>query len=85
MTKPVKAVTFTDVMDMVDGTADIDCSNRGLTSLEGCPEKVKGYFNCSGNKLTTLGGAPKKIKGDFNCSCNLLTTLEGGPEEVDDA
>ena len=46
MTKPVKAVTFTDVMDMVDGTADIDCSNRGLTSLEGCPEKVKGYFNC---------------------------------------
>ena len=42
MTKPVKAVTFTDVMDMVDGTADIDCSNRGLTSLEGCPEKVKG-------------------------------------------
>ena len=61
-----KKVRFADVMGELDGKSDIDCSNKGLTSLEGCPERVKGDFNCSGNKLTTLEGGPKKIKGDFN-------------------
>ena len=53
-------------MDSVDGMDDIDCSNKGLTSLEGCPAKVDGNFNCSGNKLTTLEGAPRTVKGDFD-------------------
>lgn len=54
----------------------------GLTSLDGCPKKIAGYFDCSFNKLTTLKGAPKEIGGEFNCAYNKLTTLEGGPKKV---
>ena len=57
------------------------CDN--LTSLEGAPKEVKGYFVCSDCKnLTTIEGAPKKCKF-FNCSwCPKLTSLEGAPKEV---
>ena len=64
------------------------CGNNRLTSLQGAPQKVGGYFSCGGNfycdnnKLTTLEGAPQKVGGDFYCSDNRLTTLEGAPQEV---
>jgi hypothetical protein len=71
-------VTFADVMGCYDGKDYIDCSNRGLTSLSGCPEKVKD-FNCSGNLLQSLDGAPEEVHGDFDCSDNRLNTLDGSP------
>ena len=52
MTEKAITVTFKDVMGSHDGKGDIDCSHKGLTSLEGCPEIVEGNFNCSGNLLT---------------------------------
>jgi hypothetical protein len=58
-------------------------NNNNLTSLEGAPEKVEGYFNCSNNNLTSLEGAPEIVEGDFYCSYNKLTTLEGAPEIVE--
>jgi hypothetical protein len=55
-----------------------------LTSLEGCPEKVK-WFNCSYcKKLKSLKGCPKYSPESFDCSeCESLTSLEGCPEYVD--
>lgn len=53
-----------------------------VTSLEGAPKKVNGYFHCGGNELTSLEGAPKKVGGSFYCDNNKLTSLEGVPNEV---
>jgi len=61
---------------------DFKCSHNNLTSLEGAPEYVGGYFDCSHNELTSLEGAPKEVGEHFNCSHNKLTTLEGAPEHV---
>lgn len=41
------------------------CNSNNLTSLQGCPEKIKGFFDCSGNSLTNLKGTPKFINGDI--------------------
>ena len=54
---------------------DLSCSYNNLTSLEGCPEVVEGYFNCSYNKLTSLEGCPEVVKGDFYCNNNNLYEL----------
>ena len=35
--------------------------NHGLTSLEGGPVEVGGYYNCAHGKLKTLDGIAKKI------------------------
>ena len=61
---------------------NLNCSNKNLTSLFGCPSSVTGYFDCSDNKLTSLEGAPKEVGGSFDCSLNELTSLEGAPKEV---
>ena len=55
---------------------DFYCSNN-LTSLEGAPSVVNGYFSCAGNKLTSLAGAPSVVNGDFYCFNNKLTSLAG--------
>ena len=60
-----------------------NCSGNRLTSLEGAPQKVDGYFDCSGNRLTSLEGAPQEVGGNFYCGYNRLTSLEGAPQEVD--
>ena len=60
---------------------NLDCSNKNLTSLFGCPSIVTGYFNCSSNYLTSLEGSPEKVRWAFNCSHNQLTSLEGSPEK----
>ena len=62
---------------------DIDCSDQGLTSLKGAPEKVGGNFDCSNNNLTSLQGAPKEVDGYFDCSDNKLTNLKGAPKYVE--
>jgi hypothetical protein len=36
-----------------------------LTSLEGAPKELRGYFVCNGNPLTDLKGIPEKIGKDF--------------------
>jgi len=43
---------------------DINVTNMKLTTLEGAPQTVGGYFYCSNNKLTSLEGAPQKV-GSF--------------------
>ena len=57
---------------------DLDCSDKKLISLFGCPSIVTGHFNCSYNKLTSLEGAPEKVGGGFDCSYNPdLESLDG--------
>ena len=48
----------------------LDCSDLGLTSLEGAPKVVKGDFYCFNNNLTSLEYAPEVVKGGFSCSNN---------------
>jgi len=62
---------------------DIDVSNLKLTSLEGAPKKVHGYFWCYDNEnLTSLKGAPETVGGNFGCYNNQLKSLEGSPRSV---
>jgi hypothetical protein len=65
-------------------TEDFDCSENKLTSLEGGPIKVGGYFNCSHNQLTSLEGSPREIGKSFYCHNNYLTSLIGAPNKVGD-
>jgi hypothetical protein len=59
-----------------------DCSNEGLTTLEGCPEKVGKQFMAYGNEITTLVGGPKVVHGGYNVLNCPLETLEGLPNHV---
>jgi len=63
---------------------DINVQGMNLTSLEGAPKRVSGFFRCSINpKLITLEGAPKYVGSFFSCSNNLkLVSLKGAPESV---
>ena len=63
-------------------TGNFDCSDMGLTSLKGAPQKVGGDFKCSYNKLSSLEGAPHEVGGGFYCYNNKLTSLEGAPKTV---
>lgn len=59
-------------------TGVFNCSETGLTTLEGISPKYVGHnFICSGNKLTTLEGSPEYVGGDFYSSANKLTSLKG--------
>jgi len=55
---------------------------QGLTTLEGCPEKVEVNFYCDENNLTSLKGGPRVVGGNFSCTNNPIESLEGGPEAV---
>ena len=63
-------------------TGNFDCSELGLISLRGAPQKVGGFFDCSDNHLTSLEGAPKEVDRSFICSTNQLTSLKGAPQTV---
>ena len=63
-------------------SGNFDCSDLGLTSLEGAPTEVGGSFYCSHNQLTSLKGAPQTISKFFKCSYNHLTSLKGAPQTV---
>lgn len=63
--------------------SSIDCSNLGLTSLEGAPEVVEGHFTCDGNRIKNLIGGPKQVKGTYSLEDNFkLESLEGLAEEI---
>jgi len=55
----------------------------GLTSLEGAPSSVGGYFDVFGNQLTSLKFGPRKVGANFVVTKNKLTSLEFAPETVD--
>ena len=63
-------------------TGEFNCSELGLKSLKGAPQKVGKDFYCNGNRLTSLEGAPTEIGGDFSCNSSQLTSLEGAPKIV---
>lgn len=77
------------------GEVNGNFSCRGLSSLEGAPILVRGYFCCGalkqGNEswsatpprvLKSLKGGPKEVGGYFDCERNVLTSLEGAPMKV---
>lgn len=57
--------------------ADFYCDDKKLTSLEGCPEVIIGYFYANNNKLTSLIGGPKEVNGYYRVDKNKLQSLEG--------
>ena len=63
-------------------SGDFECWGNYLTSLEGAPQSVRGYFSSENNKLTSLEGAPQSVGGSFRCFRNNLTSLEGAPQSV---
>jgi hypothetical protein len=69
--KDLKGYPFKDPFD-----GDFFCRAEHLTSLEGCPQVVKGYVNCSNNKLKSLQYCPQIVKGDFYCYSNYLQSLQ---------
>lgn len=62
--------------------AEFDCSDCGLTTLEGAPSYVWDDFKCNNNKLTSLVGGPEEVRGSYYCQNNQLTSLEGAPKKV---
>lgn len=65
------------------------CNKNKLTTLEGSPKYIHGFFYCYENPLTSLKGAPEKVDIDFNCNGlsehnenKLLISLSGGPKHV---
>ena len=54
---------------------NIDCRNNQLTSLEGCPQQVGGWFYCDNNQLTSLEGCPQEVGGGFDCRNNSITII----------
>lgn len=54
------------------GRGGYDFIFRKLTSLKGCPEKIRGYFNISYNEITSLKYSPLFVGEFFNCSFNPI-------------
>ena len=50
------------------------CSHNQLTSLEGEPKEVGGFY--CGPQLTDLVGSPVETDDNSKCSWNQLTSLE---------
>ena len=59
-------------------------SRSKITSLEGGPKIVKGYYNvCYNDNLVSLEGAPEKVNGSFMCyGCKNLKSLKGSPKKI---
>ena len=49
----------------------LDCSNKNLTSLFGCPLTVTRYFDCSYNRLTSLEGVGE-VKGEIYSDLDFI-------------
>ncbi len=65
---------------VVDGL--YNCSGCDLSSLEGCPEFVGGFYCYDNKNLISLEGGPKVVIGWYNCyGCNL-EKLDGLAEEI---
>lgn len=61
---------------------DFYCEGNGLTSLRGCPWKVRGNFFCTNNRLRSLKGAPIEVGGSIWCGHNPLVSLDGLPPQA---
>jgi len=57
----------------------LNCSDEGITSLEGIEQLVNlKELNCCNNKLTSLKGIEKLVNLEYlDCSHNNLTSLKG--------
>jgi len=49
---------------------DFYISNCKLTTLRGCPIKIKGSFSCDRNNLTSLKFSPIYVGSTFSCAAN---------------
>jgi hypothetical protein len=49
---------------------NVDANHRNLTSLEGCPNNVRGDFMARGNLLSSLRYCPEKVGGLFSVARN---------------
>jgi len=78
------SMKFVEIHDdmSVSVHADVDMSQKGLTSIPVKFVTVDGDFDCSLNKLNNLYNAPSFVTGDFDCSCNKIYTLIDGPTHV---
>ena len=65
---------FPEFIQFNECYGDFQVDNMGLTTLRGCPRKVKGYFSCSRNNLKNLIGGPEYVTGSYSASLN--PTLE---------
>lgn len=55
---------------------------NSVSTLEGCPKIVNGYFSCSRNNLESLEGAPETVANGFFCHHNNLKDLKYSPKIV---
>lgn len=62
-------------LDYPEGVTHIDCTNKGLKSLIGCPPTVT-HLDCANNKLKSLEGCPPSVIW-LSCKNNQLESLEG--------
>ena len=62
----------------------VDLEGTQITSLEGSPREVQGFFDCSYcQHLTSLEGSPDFVRDSFYCTGNSkLKSLKGGPKHV---
>nr|QBK86636.1 MAG: hypothetical protein LCMAC102_04320 [Marseillevirus LCMAC102] len=77
MKQSLKDLGFTE-NDAANGWS---CSNKHLTSLEGCPDLVT-WVDCSYNQITSLVGCPESVTWLW-CGWNKLTSLKGCPNSVE--
>ena len=76
-------LTGTTLQKRKDGTPNsIYLENKGLSSLEGCPDICEESMFLENNHLTDLRYAPKKVLGMFDVSKNSLSSLKHCPTEV---
>jgi len=69
---------FPEFIQFNECYGDFQVDNMGLTTLRGCPRKVKGYFSCSRNNIKNLIGGPEYVEGSYSASLNpALESLEG--------
>lgn len=63
-----------------------NCGTSKISSLEGCPEYVGGFFSCDYSRnLTSLVGGPKYVKTNYHCNDTNITSFEGCAEYIGDA
>jgi len=62
---------------------DLNCGeNKLLTSLEGSPKEVRGFFICYKTSITSLEGGPIEPSSGYYVNNNNLKTLKGAPKVV---
>ena len=62
----------------------VDFEGTQISSLEGSPREVQGFFDCSYcPNLKSLEGSPDYVRDSFYCTGNSkLKSLKGGPKHV---